>query len=596
MAFIARQARLPYPRVPFRRDRLMRRAILLCGFAAAPLFLVSLSRGQTSPPGPTSNGAQAPSRNPSAVLRVRVDLVVVPVVVRDGNGHAVGNLRAEDFSLLDNNKPQQIVSFSIEKPAVQSGAIPSDSAGAASSPARGHVFVAPRGFTAMYFDDVHLETEDMNRVRGAALRYLAKIDLATERIGIFTTSGKIALDFTDDRNKLNETLARIKSEHLPGAGMHDCPTVTYAQADAMINQNDGAAAALAISDAISECHARDQNAAAQMAQQSAHRVLEAGDRESRVSLNALQDVVAHLATVPGERSLLLASSGFLTTEGNAMQVRIIDVAIRSRIIINALDARGLYGADLLGDASERGGMAGLQQQKVKQNAQFDVAVEGVLAQLSAETGGTFYRSSNDLDTGFQHIGGAPEFVYMLGFSPSNAKPDGKLHTLKVAVNSKEKYTLTARRSYLAAPQNPASEEAGNREVQQALYTSVESRALPMEVRIQTVKGDGAKARLTVAAHIDLNQMPFKIDDDEKRNQLLFAAVVFDRNGKYIDGSSRTIAIRWKDGDSADQTTRSAAKAYESSFLLGPGEYVVRMVARDSETQQLYAGTTPVVIQ
>ena len=333
-----------------------------------------------------------------------------------------------------------------------------------------------------------------------------------------------------------------------------------------------------------------------MAQQAAQRVLEAGDRESRVSLNALQDVVAHLATTPGDRNLLLASSGFLTNEGNAMQVRIIDVAIRSRIIISALDARGLYGADLLGDTTERGGQPGLQQQKVKQNAQFDVSVEGVMAQLSQETGGSFYRSSNDLDLGFQRIGGAPEFVYILGFSPANAKPDGKLHTLKVAVNSKEKYSVSARRAYFAAPQNPTSEDAGNREVQDALYTSVESRDLPMEVRIQTVKGDGAKARLTVAAHIDLNQMPFKIADNEKHNQMLFAAVVFDRNGKYVDGNSRSIAIRWKDDDDADQASRSAAKAYEGNFILGPGDYVVRFVARDIEMQQLFAQTTPVVVQ
>jgi hypothetical protein len=249
----------------------------------------------------------------------------------------------------------------------------------------------------------------------------------------------------------------------------------------------------------------------------------------------------------------------------------------------------------LGDATQRGGMASLQHQKVKQNAQFDVAVEGVLAQLSGETGGAFYRSSNDLDLGFQRIGGTPEFIYMLGFSPSNAKPDGKLHNLKVAVNSKEKYTITARRTYLAAPQNPATEDAGNREVQLALYTSIESRDLPMEVRIQTVKGDGPKARLTVAVHIDLNQMPFKMANNEKHNQLLIAAVVFDRNGKYIDGNSRTIAIRWKTDDPADQSAQPAAKAFESNFLLGPGDYVVRLVARDSETQRLYAGTTPVVI-
>jgi VWFA-related protein len=573
----------------------MRGSLLLCGIAASLRFACLLC-GQSPGPSPPANGPSNASQNPGAVLRVRVDLVLVPVVVRDLSGHAVGNLRAEDFSLLDNNKPQQIMSFAIDKPASRPIAETGSNPVGTTAPAGpGRAFVAPRGFTAIYFDDVHLEIENMTRVRAAARRYLAKVDLATERIGIFTTSGKIALDFTDDRNKLNETLIRMKSEHLPGAGMHDCPTVTYAQADAMINQNDGAAAALAMNDAITECHVRDQNAAAEMAQQAAQRVLEAGDRESRVSLNALQQAVAHLATVPGERSLLLASSGFLTNEGNAVQVHIIDVAVRSRIIISALDARGLYGADLLGDSTERGGMASLQQQKVKQNAQFDVAVEGVLAQLSGETGGTFYRSSNDLDLGFQRIGGAPEFVYMLGFSPANAKPDGKLHTLKVAVNSKEKYAVTARRAYFAAPQNPATEDAGNHEVQEALYTSVQTRDLPVEVRIQTVKGDGPKARLTVAAHIDLNQMPFRVADSEKQNQLLFAAVIFDHNGKYIDGNSRSIAIRWKDDDAADQAARSAAKAFETNFLLGPGEYVVRLVARDSERQQLYSESMPVVI-
>jgi len=579
----------------------MRRSGLLCGVLAVALLFFAHSARAQSPQAPATqpnatpslppNTAPSATQNPAAVLRVRVNLVLVPVVVRDAGGRAIGNLRAEDFTLLDNNKPQQIVSFSVEKPSSQLR--PVVTAGP-SAPASARAFVAPRSFTAIYFDDVHLETENMTRVRAAAQRYLSKVDLTTERIGIFTTTGKTALDFTDDRNKLNETLARLKSEHLPGAGMHDCPSISLAQADAMINQGDTAAAQLATNDAVTQCSVRDLNAAAQMAQQAAQRVLEAGDRESRVSLNALQDAIAHLATTPGERNLLLASSGFLTNEGNATQVRIIDVAIRSRIIISALDARGLYGADLLGDTTERGGQPGLQQQKAKQNAQFDVSVEGVMAQLSQETGGSFYRSSNDLDLGFQRIGGAPEFIYMLGFSPANAKPDGKLHTLKVTVNSREKYSVSARRAYFSAPQNPAGEDAGNREVQEALYTSVESRDLPLEVRIQTVS-DGAKARLTVAAHIDLNQMPGKMADNEKRNQLLFAAVVFDRNGKYIDGNSRTIAIRWKDDESADQAARSAAKAYEGNFILSPGDYIVRFVARDSEVQQLFAQTTPVVV-
>ena len=40
---------------------------------------------------------------------------MVPVVVRDGKGKAIGTLQKEDFQLFDKGKPQVISKFSIEK-------------------------------------------------------------------------------------------------------------------------------------------------------------------------------------------------------------------------------------------------------------------------------------------------------------------------------------------------------------------------------------------------------------------------------------------------------------------------------------------------
>src|SRR5579863_6243470 len=138
----------------------MRRLFRLSGAAVMALLPVCLLRGQSPAPPLPATAAQNAAQSSGAVLRVHVNLVLVPVVVRDSSGHAIGNLRAEDFTLLDNNKPQQIVSFSVEQPAARPReATATNPAGAPAAVGRAHAFVAPRSFTVLHFDDVHLETE-----------------------------------------------------------------------------------------------------------------------------------------------------------------------------------------------------------------------------------------------------------------------------------------------------------------------------------------------------------------------------------------------------------------------------------------------------
>src|SRR5580658_6928931 len=104
------------------------------------------------------------STDNAATFRSRVNLVMVPVVVRDRNGNAVGNLKKEGFQLFDKGKQQIISKFSVEKstdqPAIAATAPAGADAALESTPAS-----IPTRFVAYIFDDLHTEFGDIAAVR-----------------------------------------------------------------------------------------------------------------------------------------------------------------------------------------------------------------------------------------------------------------------------------------------------------------------------------------------------------------------------------------------------------------------------------------------
>jgi hypothetical protein len=91
------------------------RAALLLAYLFLSSFLSPLS--SANPQNQSHPEASSANTQPSQVIRTATRLVQVNVVVQDKDGIPITGLKAADFSLLDNGRPQKIAFFSANTPA-----------------------------------------------------------------------------------------------------------------------------------------------------------------------------------------------------------------------------------------------------------------------------------------------------------------------------------------------------------------------------------------------------------------------------------------------------------------------------------------------
>jgi VWFA-related protein len=591
-------------RIPFTR-----RAVGLI-LAGGLLFSAGVTSGQAptqEPPPKTDTAAQpaAPatsspsdtsevsSHDNPATFKVRVNLVLVRVIVRDAQGHVVPNLKKEDFQLFDNRKPQVISTFNVETPAslkIQPAASPTPSVETTGETAPVKTAVLPQRFVALVFDDVNMSMQDALSVRNAATRLFGAL-APSDRVGMYTTSGEHTQDFTDDHAVLNKSLLAIVPHPLTTfPGSVDCPDVNYYQADLIQNQQDTQALAVATEDAVQCAFSGDETKKGQaqvLAQSEAQRVSTGGDIQTDFVYRHLEDAVRRLATMPGQRIMVLVSPGFILTIQTRGSSDIVDRANRANIVINTIDARGLYTPDVLGDIAspstdsiKTGGF----KSSYRIAAQF--AQSEVLAQLADDTGGTFFHNRNDVDEGLREAVAAPPLSYVLGFSPQNMKIDGRYHTLKVSLTNKQKFALQARHGYFAPRTIADPAEAAKQEIQEALFSQEEIHDLPIELQTQYFKPDQSQARLAVLTHVDLKGLHFRKAEGRNRDNLTIATAIFDDNGNFVTGGEKIVEMRLLEA-TLDRMSHSGFTV-KSSFDIKPGTYLVRLVVRDAEGAQMAA--------
>lgn len=390
---------------------------------------VSSAASSAVPQLPTPFPAEPATASIPEPLRVDVNAVLIPVVVREQGGRSVDGLRKEDFAVFDDGKRKDLTGFTVERRATGSN----------------RTSGLPDRVTVFLLDDMHLSVTELAPAQQAVLKALDGALTGTDVVAVVSASGKVNSGLTNDRTKLSAAVMAVQPHGIYKSDSSECPKIGYYQADLIRRHN-----AEAVNDALKQVMVQcNPNVPADMAQnivdQSARRILTVSEQDVMTTYASTTEFVRRMAKLPGQHLLILVSTGFLPIEeeARAAESALIDVAIQSNVSISVLDARGLYTASLT--ASDN--LADRDPTQVGSYLLTELRLaENAMGELADGTGGDFFHDNNDLDSGMKMLVAQPETLYILQFKPDHPKADGASHKLSVKVD-REHVIVQARKSY-----------------------------------------------------------------------------------------------------------------------------------------------------
>ena len=543
--------------------------------------------------------AEVTTREETPTFQSSVSLVRVPVIIRDKQGHAVGGLQKQDFQLVDHGKPQYVSQFSIEGGAVAKPvakpAAPLEMPGEAV--AGGTKLVAPTRFVAYVFDDFHLTVGNLASARVAALQHIEKGIPPQERVALLTLSGRVAIQFTDDIGKFREALMKVMPvpppAHFPPASFYlgeqyaRSPTMLRTVAEILAAPPNAMQVQTRVTLDCLHMWGVSQDAAVLIAESTLGEVGREGLAEATSALHILDGAVRLMSSMPGDRIIVLVSPGMYVPDELQRHVNdSIDRATRAGVIVNTLDARGVYARDSIGGVPGCNTVSAQTELVLAKMDQEETLAQGVfLRELANSTGGA-HAAQNDLEAEFDRLALPPDYIYYLGFYPKELKPDGKFHEIKVALENGKGLTLTARKGYWAPSHEEDAAATATREIAEAVFSNDEVHDLPLDLHTRFYKTGAWDASATVISHLDIRQLSLRKQDDRNRDDVTVVCALFDRNGNFVKGKQTVVELRLKDANVESRRARGVTVNQE--FDVKSGGYLVRVVARDAEGRQMSA--------
>ena len=516
-------------------------------------------------------------------------------------------LKQGDFQVLDDGKERSITSFVVDTARARGKAVAAEgAAGTASSPAAAGSAARPPRFVLLFFDDASTNAGDLTHAQIAARRFVKEALNPEDRVAIMTASSTQTLDFTADAARMQETIGRLTPhQRVPESGLAACPRITPYQAYLIASKFDASALYSAVDEAYS-CGGLDPpshisstltqiNPMIQGIRGQAEQTWERVRIVSTSTLDAVDGAIEYLAKMPGSRVLVLVSSGFLGGTMERQQDQVVDRALRAGVVINSLDAKGLYSEAPVRPFGEETRAKMQLSTFVFESSSVGSRLDELaapMALLASGTGGLFFRNNNDLDLAFRQTGVEPEITYHLGFSPDDVAADGKYHKLKVKLVTPNAGAVQARPGYFAperaaAPEKKAATEETLAKIDRAVMSGEILRGFPVAVSVKP------GPPISVTASVDVTQLRFLKQDGRRVQRLTFVVALVDAQGKLAAAKHGAMDLALTD------TTfeRLAITGLNASVTLQapPGSYHLREVIQEGLDGRIATTLQPVEI-
>ena len=535
------------------------------------------------------------------VVKVKSNLVNIDVIVKDKKGKYVSDLKPEDFTIVENGVTQKIEFFDapLSRTPVKTGA--AEVTGETTTTTPGPPSGLPRNYIALVIDSQTTDLTNLKQVREGTLKYIREQITDNDVVALLSVTNGLQMlqPFTQDKSKL---IAALESAGVNASSKGFEAKDIAANIDARREQLAGAAPGPITSPAAGAEAAKRMIAERVLAQFIQMRTA-LSLQQSRPILAALAAIAEGLRPIPGKKTLVLFSQGWVTPAVLDWQVQsTIDIANRANVAIYIIDSAGLRaGAPASGSLAPANPLTGIsgatnQEQRIRAvggETEFDYArQEGqtreydILYRISGDTGGRFLKGSNDISIGLERIDDEIHARYTLAYRSTNQNFDSTFRKIKIEVRRPDVQVMSRSGYYAIPPEDIALLSPADKKLLADFPTAQANPQLPLFVSLSEFRSREGLYTVPVAIELPPAAVTFERKGDKRSLQLEVLGVLKAGGERVLSRLGGNFDVNLSDSDY--QSIVSNNIYYRQDMVLAPGEYTLDLMVRDRQSGKMSA--------